>query len=100
MLKTISVTLRKYTLVSSSNGQFNTRTQAILLWPQPAGPSADSGCARYKADETALHHLRYCSHYGAVRTRIWGKPFLHPREVLHITVRDLFEVFNILTRFS
>jgi len=42
-----------------------------------------------EADETALHYLYYCSHYGAVRTRIWGKPFLHPSEVPHITVKDL-----------
>jgi len=42
-----------------------------------------------EADETALHYLCYCSHYDAVRTRIWGKPFLHPSKVLYITVRDL-----------
>jgi len=30
-------------------------------------------------------------------TRIWGKPFLHPSEVHHITVRHP-EVFNILTK--
>jgi len=34
-----------------------------------------------EADETALHYLCYCSHYGAVRTRSWGKPFMHPNEV-------------------
>jgi len=50
-----------------------------------------------EADETALHYLCYCSHYGAFRTRIWGKPFLRPSEVPHITVKRPPEVFNIIT---
>jgi len=41
--KTTSVTVRNYTLVSSGNVQLNTHTRAILLWPQPAGPSARPG---------------------------------------------------------
>jgi len=53
-----------------------------------------------EADETALHCLCYCSHYGAVRTRIWGKPFLHPSEVLHITVKDLLTFLTSSWRFS
>jgi len=53
-----------------------------------------------EADETALHYLCYCSHYGAVRTRIWGKPFLHPSGVLHITVRDFLRFLTSSRRFS
>jgi len=53
-----------------------------------------------EADETALHYLCYCNHYGAVRTRIWGKPFLHPSEVPHITVRDLLKFLTSSLRFS
>jgi len=52
------------------------------------------------ANETALHYLCYCSHYGAVRTRIWGKPFLHPSKVPHITVRDLLRFLASSRRFS
>jgi len=53
-----------------------------------------------ETDETALHYLCYCSHYGAVRTRILGKPFLHPSEVLLITVRDLLGFSTSSRRFS
>jgi len=53
-----------------------------------------------EADKTALHYLCYCSHYGAVRTRIWGKPFLHPSVVLHITVRNLLRLLTSSRRFS
>jgi len=53
-----------------------------------------------EADETALHYLCYWSHYGAAKTRIWGKPFLHPSEVLHITVRDLLRFLTSSRRFS
>jgi len=35
-----------------------------------------------EADETALHYQCYCSHYGAVRTRIWGKPFYTPAKFI------------------
>jgi len=52
-----------------------------------------------EADETALHYLCYCSHYGAVRTRIWGKPFLHPSEVPHIAVKDLLRFLTSSRRF-
>jgi len=52
-----------------------------------------------EADETALHYLCYCSHYGAAGTRIWGKPFLHPSEVHHITVRDLLRFLTPSQRF-
>jgi len=47
-----------------------------------------------EADETAPHYLCHCSHYGAVRTRIWGKPFLHPSEVPHIAVKDLLRFLH------
>jgi len=53
-----------------------------------------------EADETALHYLCYCNHYGAVRTRIWGKPFLHPSKVPHITVKDLLRFLTSSRRFS
>jgi len=59
------------------------------------------GCSNCnEADETALHYLCYCSHYGAVRTRIWGKPFLHPNEDLHIAVKDLLRFVTSSRRFS
>jgi len=65
------------------------------------GPINSRECSnRNEADETALHYLCYCSHYGAVRTRIWGIPFLHPSEVLHITVRDLLRFLTSSRRFS
>jgi len=53
-----------------------------------------------EADETALHYLCYCIQYGAVRTRIWGKPFLHPSEVPHTTVKDLLRFLTSSWRFS
>jgi len=53
-----------------------------------------------ETDETALHYLRYCSHYGAVRTRIRGKPFMHPSEVPHIAVKDLLMFLTSSRRFS
>jgi len=53
-----------------------------------------------EADETALHYLCYCSHYGEVTNRIWEKPFLHPSEVHHITVKDLLRFLTSSRRFS
>jgi len=53
-----------------------------------------------EADETALHYLCYCIHYGAVRTRIWGKPFLHPSKVPYIAVKDLLRFLTSSRRFS
>jgi len=53
-----------------------------------------------EADETALHYLCYCRHIGAVRTRIWGKPFLHPSEVPYIAVKDLLRFLTSSRRFS
>jgi len=52
-----------------------------------------------EADETALHYLCYCSHYGAVRTKIWSKPFLHTCEVPHIAVKDVLGVLTSSRRF-
>jgi len=45
------------------------------------------------SSETALQYLCYCSHYAAVRTRIWVKPYQHPSEVSP-------EIFNIFTEIS
>jgi len=63
-------------------------------------PPSISSCNCNEADETALHYLCYCSHYGAVRTKIWGKPFLHPSEAPHITVIDLLRFLTSSRRFS
>jgi len=52
-----------------------------------------------EADGTALHYLCYCSHYGAVITRICGKHFLHPSKVTHITVKDLLRFLTSSWRF-
>jgi len=52
------------------------------------------------ADETALHYLCYCGHHGAVRTRIRGKPFLHPSKVPYIAVKDLLRFLTSSRRFS
>jgi len=66
-LKAISVTLRKYTLVSSGNGQFNTRTRARFYYGcSRPGLRPDSGCAGIicysdVGKETAkLLHNRVC----------------------------------------
>jgi len=53
-----------------------------------------------EADATALHYVCYCSHYRTVRTRIWGKPFLHPSEVPHIAVKDLLRFLTSSQRFA
>jgi len=52
------------------------------------------------AYETAAHFAGECDRYASLRQEIWGKPYLHPDDLQHASVRDLVSFIRKSHRFT